>query len=51
MVVADGLSWLDRLSGETGHRVICAADFMECPRRVFEARRVQLHEETPIPKE
>jgi len=24
----EGLSWLDRLSSETGHRVICAADFV-----------------------
>jgi len=47
----EGLSWLDRLSSETGHRVICAADFMEHPRRLLEARRVQLYEEMPVPKE
>jgi predicted metallo-beta-lactamase superfamily hydrolase len=46
----EGLSWLDRLSSETGHRVICAADFMEHPRRLLEARRVQLYEEMPVPK-
>jgi predicted metallo-beta-lactamase superfamily hydrolase len=40
----EGLSWLDRLSSETGHRVICAADFMERPRRLLEARRAQLYE-------
>jgi len=46
----EGLSWLSRLSSETGHRVICAADFMERPRCLLEARRVQLYEEMPVPK-
>jgi predicted metallo-beta-lactamase superfamily hydrolase len=46
----EGLSWLDRLSFETGHRVICAADFMERPRCLLEARREQLYEEMPVPK-
>jgi len=46
----EGLSWLDRLSSETGHRVICAADFMERPRRLLEARREQLYEEMPVPE-
>jgi predicted metallo-beta-lactamase superfamily hydrolase len=46
----EGLSWLDRLSSETGHRVICAADFMERPRCLLEARREQLYEEMPVPK-
>jgi predicted metallo-beta-lactamase superfamily hydrolase len=46
----EGLSWLSRLSSETGHRVICAADFMECPRCLLEARRVQLYEEMPVPE-
>jgi predicted metallo-beta-lactamase superfamily hydrolase len=45
----EGLSWLDRLSSETGHRVICAADFMERPRCLLEARRVKLYEEMPVP--
>jgi predicted metallo-beta-lactamase superfamily hydrolase len=44
----EGLSWLDRLSSETGHRVICAADFMERPRCLLEARREQLYEEMPV---
>ena len=44
----EGLSWLDRLSSETGHRVICAADFMERPRCLLEARRVELYEEMPV---
>jgi predicted metallo-beta-lactamase superfamily hydrolase len=46
----EGLSWLDRLSSETGHRVICAADFMERPRCLLEARREQLYEQMPVPK-
>ena len=46
----EGLSWLDRLSSETGHRVICSADFMEYPRRLLEAQRQQLYEEMPVPK-
>jgi len=47
----EGLSWLSRLSSETGHRVICAADFMEHPRRLLEARRKQLYGEMPVPDE
>jgi predicted metallo-beta-lactamase superfamily hydrolase len=46
----EGLSWLARLSSETGHSVICAADFMERPRCLLEARRVQLYEEMPVPE-
>ena len=45
----EGLAWLGRLSFETGHRVICAADFMERPRRLLEARREQLYKEMPVP--
>jgi len=44
----EGLSWLDRLLSETGHRVMCAADFMERPRCLLEARRIQLYEEMPV---
>jgi predicted metallo-beta-lactamase superfamily hydrolase len=46
----EGLSWLDRLSSESGHRVICAADFMGHRRRLLEARRKQLYEEMPVPE-
>jgi predicted metallo-beta-lactamase superfamily hydrolase len=45
----EGLSWLDRLSSETGHRVICAADFVGRPRCLLEAQRVQLYEKMPVP--
>ncbi len=46
----EGLDWLDRLSAETGHRVICAADFMARPRCLLEARREQLYAELPVPE-
>jgi len=46
----EGLSWLSRLSSETGHRVICAADFIGRPRRLLEARRAQLYKEMPVPE-
>ena len=46
----EGLVWLDRLSSETGHRVICAADFMGQPRRLLEARRAQLYDKMPVPE-
>ncbi len=46
----EGLSWLDRLSSKTDHRVICAADFMGGPRRLLEAQRVQLYQEMPVPE-
>jgi predicted metallo-beta-lactamase superfamily hydrolase len=44
----EGLSWLDRLSSESGHRVICAADWMGRRRCLLEAQRVQLYEESPV---
>jgi predicted metallo-beta-lactamase superfamily hydrolase len=44
----EGLSWLDRLSSETGHRVICAADFVGRPRHLLEARREKLYREMPV---
>jgi len=46
----EGLSWLDRLSSATGHKVICAADFMGRPRCLLEAWRLRLYEEMPVPK-
>jgi predicted metallo-beta-lactamase superfamily hydrolase len=46
----EGLAWLDRLSSETGRRVISAADFMERPRCLLETRREQLYEEMSVPE-
>jgi len=45
----EGLYWLDRLSSETGHKVICAADFMGRPRCLLEAWRPRLYREMPVP--
>jgi predicted metallo-beta-lactamase superfamily hydrolase len=45
----EGLSWLDRLSSQSCHRVICAADFMGQPRFLLEAQRVRLYEQLPVP--
>jgi predicted metallo-beta-lactamase superfamily hydrolase len=45
-----GLSWLDRLISATGRRVLCAADFMDHPRCLLEAQRVQLYKDMPVPE-
>ncbi len=45
----EGLQWLEGLSAESGGRVICAADFMESPRRLLEAERERLYDEIPVP--
>jgi len=42
-----GLCWLDSLASATGRRVLCAADFMDRPRSLLEARRAQLYKEMP----
>jgi predicted metallo-beta-lactamase superfamily hydrolase len=44
----EGLSWLQRLSEETGHKVICAADFMGRRRHLLEAWRPQLYKDIPV---
>ncbi len=45
----DGARWLDALKAETGGRIMCAADFMDRPRRTLEARRAALYERFPVP--
>ncbi|MCD6485983.1 MAG: hypothetical protein J7K35_01455 [Syntrophobacterales bacterium] len=45
-----GAEWLDKLSLETGNRVICAADFMGKPRMLLEAERGSLYEKMPVPE-
>ncbi len=47
----EGLIWLDKLSTIVGRKVYCAADFMQRPRRLLEADRVRLYEETPVPEQ
>ncbi len=46
----EGLGWLERLEERTGHRVICAADFMQRPRCLLEADRQELYQEIPVPE-
>jgi hypothetical protein len=45
-----GLRWLERLAFATGKSVLCAADYMDRPRRLLEARRMQLYKEMPVPE-
>ncbi len=45
----EGVEWMERLSLETGGKVICAADFMKAPRCFLEASRRQLYETLPVP--
>ena len=47
----EGLVWLDRLSSKVNTRVTCGADFMRQPRRLLEARRIELYEQMPVPKD
>lgn len=44
----EGLQWLHRLSLESGHKVVCAADFMAKPRLLLEAKRKTLYNEMPV---
>ena len=44
----EGLQWLEGLSAESGGRVLCAADFMESPRRLLEAGRKTLYDKIPV---
>ncbi|SMC61326.1 Predicted hydrolase of the metallo-beta-lactamase superfamily [Desulfocicer vacuolatum DSM 3385] len=45
----EGVQWLEGISAESGGRVICAADFMESPRRLLEAERESLYDKMPVP--
>ena len=45
----EGLAWLDDLSSVVGKRILCAADFMGQPRRLFEAQRRDLYAAMPVP--
>jgi hypothetical protein len=45
-----GERWLDHVSSLTGHKVICAADFMGQPRNLLEAERVLLYKKLPVAK-
>ncbi len=45
-----GITWLDNLSQAVGKKVYCAADFMNKPRLLLEARRTNLYQEIPVPE-
>lgn len=44
----EGVAWLERLTQETGRRVLCSADFMRRPRMFLEADREQLYADMPV---
>jgi uncharacterized protein len=44
----EGLTWLEALSSEAGKRILCAADFMDRPRELLEARRRALYAAMPV---
>ncbi len=43
-----GLVWLDGISQAVGKKIYCAADFMNKPRLLLEARRTELYKEFPV---
>ena len=47
----EGVKWIERLSLETGKRVMCGADFMKKPRTLLEAGRKRSYEDMPVPAE
>ncbi len=44
-----GVQWLKKLSQVVSGKISCAADFMERPRLLLEARREELYETIPVP--
>ncbi len=45
-----GITWMDNLSQVVGKKVYCAADFMNKPRLLFEARRTSLYQKIQVPE-
>ena len=45
----EGEDWLNELSAVAGKKVYCAADFMDRPRLLLEAKRVPLYKKMPVP--
>ena len=45
-----GEQWLDYASSLSGHKIICAADFMKRPRSLLEAERVLWYRKAPVPE-
>ncbi len=46
----EGATWLDTLTQTVGKKVYCAADYMDRPRQLLEANRVQLYAQMPVPE-
>lgn len=46
-----GIKWLKALSSASGRQIYCAADFMRKQRLLLEARRSELYDSIPVPKE
>jgi len=45
-----GEQWLDHVSHLSGHKIICAADFMKRPRNLLESERILWYRKAPVPK-
>lgn len=45
-----GEQWLDYVSSLSGHKIICAADFMKRPRSLLEAERLIWYRKAPVRK-
>ncbi len=45
-----GIIWLDNMSQVAGKKVYCAADFMNKPQLLFEAKRKELYQKMPVPE-
>jgi predicted metallo-beta-lactamase superfamily hydrolase len=46
----EGCRWLDDLTAPSGHRIMCAADYMGRRRFLLEAWRDRLYNEMPVPE-
>jgi len=44
----EGEAWLEKLSRQSGSRVMCSADFMNTPRMLLEASRQKLYRDMPV---
>ena len=48
-IKVEGEKWIESLSRKASKKVICAADFMNRPRELLEASRVELYKNMPVP--
>jgi len=45
-----GITWLNNMSWVMGKKIYCAADFMNKPQLLLEARRKELYQKMPVPE-